>query len=97
MALSPIFKVYAREKGYEGGRTQEGLMVASGGAINDSQENLGVDIAGGQDKAKREGHAVGDRSRDIWGSRAGGIIFCDRDGKLPGGWRTPCRGCRLWV
>ena len=49
VALHPIFKVCAREKGYAVGRGQGVLMVETGVFIKAAQGNLGGDLLGGQD------------------------------------------------
>ena len=49
VALLPIFKVCAREKGYAVGRGQGVPMVETGVFIKAAQGNLGGDLVGGQD------------------------------------------------
>ena len=49
VALHPIFKVCAREKGYAVGRGQGVPMVETGVFIKAAQGNLGGDLVGGQD------------------------------------------------
>ena len=68
-------------EGLLGGGGQEGLMVATGGTIKSAQGNLGRYRGGVNDKAKREGNAVGDRGGDIGGRRAIGWRCWDGDGR----------------
>ena len=63
-------------------------MVESGGTRDADQGNLGVNLSGGQEKAVREGHAVGYGIRYIGVRQTEGWIFQDGDRRLPGGQRT---------
>ena len=92
VALRPIFEVCAREKVYKGREGKEGPMVETGGAIQYSQGDIVVDLAGGQDTTEQEGHPVGDGSRDIGGKQMEGRRCVDGDGKCLGGRRTPFDG-----
>ena len=58
---------------------QDGPVVVKLDIRRSSQGNLEGDIAGGQDKAEREGHPLGDGSVYFGGRKAGGWICWDGD------------------
>ena len=93
VALRPIFKFCAIEKGYEGTGDQEGPMVETRGTRRDSQGNLGGYVRGGQDKVDREVPPVGGGSGDNGGRWVVGWRCGDGDGQCPGGRRNPCSDC----